>query len=617
MRRRFASASIRQKLVVLMTLSTTVALLVAATAFASYEVVTYRRTLEQKLETVADVIARNSTAAITFRDPAVAKDVLGGLEAEPAAEAGVIFDAAARQLATFTRAGAEPPPTAPGPIGTRLEWRHIVLARPIVLDGEQVGTVHIVAGLEQLYTRVLVMIGVMLAIVTGCSLLALVGAAFLQRHISRPILELAETARRVTSESNFSLRAPAAGGDEVGRLVDDFNRMLGEIEGQDRQLREQQEQLTVEVHNRTRELVSANAELEASMKRVAHYAEQIAQLTGLAQLLQSCLTHQEIYGVVQDAMPKLFPGASGALTILKASGNVMETAVFWGPRPPEQRVFGPDECWAFRRGRPQIIADPASPLRCAHATAMDGPVTFCLPMLAQGDTVGVLQLLLSAEPEPDLLETSGVANSTRARLAVALCEHIALALANVRLRDALRNQSIVDALTGLYNRRYLENVLERECRRAVRAGRPLSVLVIDIDHFKRFNDTWGHDGGDAVLKKFAELLRTSFRGEDIACRYGGEEFVVLLPETTFDEAFARAEELRLHVHQVSVEHRQQPMGAIAISIGVASLPDHGVEPHELVAAGDRALYEAKATGRDRTVRALAVPQTPAESPILS
>ena len=115
---------------------------------------------------------------------------------------------------------------------------------------------------------------------------------------------------------------------------------------------------------------------------------------------------------------------------------------------------------------------------------------------------------------------------------MALAEHIGLALANLRLREALRNQSIVDPLTGLFNRRYLEQTLERECRRAVRADRPLSVIMLDVDHFKRFNDAWGHEGGDAVLKELAGLLRRSFRGEDVSCRYGGEEFVIVLADAS-------------------------------------------------------------------------------------
>jgi diguanylate cyclase (GGDEF)-like protein len=148
-------------------------------------------------------------------------------------------------------------------------------------------------------------------------------------------------------------------------------------------------------------------------------------------------------------------------------------------------------------------------------------------------------------------------------------------------REKLKELATVDGMTGLFNRRYLENVLERECRRASRSGRQLSVVMMDVDHFKRFNDTWGHDGGDAVLHDLAELMRSMFRGEDVACRYGGEEFVVLLADTPLDDARRRAEDMRHAVHKLSVRLRQQPVGAITVSLGVASAEDMVAKLSEL------------------------------------
>jgi diguanylate cyclase (GGDEF)-like protein len=338
------------------------------------------------------------------------------------------------------------------------------------------------------------------------------------------------------------------------------------------------------------------------MQRVERHMDQIAQLTHFGHLLQSCQTDAEVFGVVGHALRKLFPTESGAVSVLNSSRNLMESTATWGQAPPSLNVFGPDECWAFRLGRPHLVADSASPLRCAHFGSDDGPVTFCVPMVAQGDTIGVLQFMFAHGETPDQ-DGNGSIHSTRGRLAMALSEQIALALANLRLREALRNQSIVDPLTGLYNRRYLENVLDRECRRVARSGRHLSVVMMDVDHFKRFNDMWGHDGGDAVLHDLADLMRGLFRGEDVACRYGGEEFVVLLADTPLEDALKRAEEMRLAAHRLSVRHRQQPVGGITVSLGVAAFPNHGFTPEALLAAADRALYVAKAEGRDRTVSA--------------
>ena len=605
MKRWFADASIRRKLTALMAATTTLALVLAVVALGTYEAMTFRGDLQKKLTTVADIVGRNTTAALVFGDKSVATDVLGALQAEPSIEAASVYDSHGRLFASYVVANSNArTPDDAGPIGTRLTGGRLVVVRPVLLDGDPIGTVYLRATLRQFVTRMLIFAGLTISVVLVCSIVALFVSSRLQRRISKPILDLAHTARLVTSDRNFALRAESAGGDEVGVLVQDFNRMLTEIERQDLQLRQQQESLTEEVASRTAELVAANEQLTVSVRRVEHYADQIGQLTSIGQLLQSCLSPDEVFGVLRDSMPRLFPGDSGSVTILKASGNLMETMAVWGDRPPALRIFGPDDCWAFRRGRPHLVTDLNSPLRCGHFTAEDGPTTFCVPMVAQGDNVGVLQFIFAAPHADEAADDSGAVHSTRPRLASALAEHAALALANIRLREALRSQSIVDPLTGLFNRRYLETLLERECRRATRGRRPLTVLMLDVDHFKKFNDTWGHDGGDAVLRELASLMRAHFRGDDVACRYGGEEFVVLLADASLESAFVRAEDLRQQVHRLVAQHRMQPLGSITVSIGLAALPDHGINPEDLVSAADRALYQAKSAGRDRTVRAV-------------
>ena len=174
-----------------------------------------------------------------------------------------------------------------------------------------------------------------------------------------------------------------------------------------------------------------------------------------------------------------------------------------------------------------------------------------------------------------------------------------MSIANIRLREALRTQSVRDALTGLYNRRYLEEILEREVRRATRASQSLGILMIDLDHFKNFNDTYGHDAGDAVLRETGASLTKGIRAEDFVCRFGGEEFVVILPTANVEAACARAERLRLKMKELTVLHQGKSMGMLTISVGVAVFPEHGSSPKELMAAADAALYEAKRNGRDQ------------------
>jgi diguanylate cyclase (GGDEF)-like protein len=609
MSKRFADASIRLKLIFAMALVTALALLLAAGALGAYEVVTFRRALEQKLTAIADIVGRNCHVALAFGNPKDAGELLAALEAEPGVESAAIYERKGRLFASYSakgRAGATVPPAAM-PAGVRFEAGALIVARRIVLDGDLLGTVYIRSGLDELAGRMRLFGLVVLWIVTGCALLALVVSARLQRWIAEPILDLAYTARLVTSERNFALRATPAGGDEVGALVEDFNRMLIEIEQQDQRLRANQEELEFQVANRTSELVASNTQLVASVRRAERHAGQIAQLTDLGQFLQSCHSAEEIFGVVQRGLHRLFPADSGALAVLRASGNLLETMTTWGPAAPRQRVFAPGDCWAFRRSRPHVVEERDSPLRCAHLVPEDGSVSICVPMMAQGDNLGILQLNFSSVEDQEPAGENPL-QSTRARLAVALAEHIGLALANLRLREALRNQSIVDPLTGLFNRRYLEQTLERECRRAVRADRPLSVVMLDVDHFKRFNDAWGHEGGDAVLKELAALLRRTFRGEDVSCRYGGEEFVIVLADASLDAARERAEQLRRAVGELSVRLRGEAMGGTTVSLGLAALPDHGATPDALLAAADAALYDAKRAGRDRVMCAAVDPE---------
>jgi len=175
-----------------------------------------------------------------------------------------------------------------------------------------------------------------------------------------------------------------------------------------------------------------------------------------------------------------------------------------------------------------------------------------------------------------------------------------MALANLRLRDVLRDQSIRDSLTGLFNRRYMEATLERELRRAARDNQSLAFLMIDIDHFKMFNDAFGHHAGDVLLRAVGEFLGQGIRGQDVACRFGGEEFVLILTDTPLEIAYRRAEVLREELARLAVQHNGQTLGKITMSVGIAAFPEHGTSSEELIRKSDTALYKAKEDGRDRT-----------------
>jgi diguanylate cyclase (GGDEF)-like protein len=224
----------------------------------------------------------------------------------------------------------------------------------------------------------------------------------------------------------------------------------------------------------------------------------------------------------------------------------------------------------------------------------------CVPMMAHGETLGMLYFDSGERPVQNELSQTQPSDSEQ-RLAKTLAEHAALALANLNLRETLRIQSVRDPLTGLYNRRYMEESLERELRRSMRKKSPLGVVMLDVDHFKRFNDTFGHEAGDSVLQAVAKLFRSQLRGEDVVCRFGGEEFTVILPEASPEATRQRAEQLREAVKQMVPNFRDQSLEAITLSIGVASFPENGNTGEALLRKADSALYQAKQQGRDRVV----------------
>jgi diguanylate cyclase (GGDEF)-like protein len=240
-------------------------------------------------------------------------------------------------------------------------------------------------------------------------------------------------------------------------------------------------------------------------------------------------------------------------------------------------------------------------LKCAHVSGSPAAGYLCVPLAAQGETLGVLYLECSSQPAN---HSQGLAENqieALGRQARAVGERISLALANLRLRDVLRSQSIRDPLTGLFNRRYMEESLERELRRAARNQQSVALLMLDIDHFKDFNDTFGHQAGDTLLRALGDFLNQRTRGQDVACRYGGEEFALVLSGASIDAACKRAKVLREELEHLIVQHAGQVLGKVSLSIGISAFPNHGATSEELVHAADQGLYRAKAEGRDRIV----------------
>jgi diguanylate cyclase (GGDEF)-like protein/PAS domain S-box-containing protein len=335
---------------------------------------------------------------------------------------------------------------------------------------------------------------------------------------------------------------------------------------------------------------------QSMMKDLESRSEHATMLAKLGELLQSCMSRDEVIAAAMGYAPRIFPAARGAVTLLNNSRNLAEVSGSWNDCQIPATDFEPSECWALRTGHPHLVVAGDSTAPCAHAAGV--AVSYlCIPILAQGETVGTLHLQA----------TSGAAQFQPAEMSlkITFAGQVGLSIANINLREALRSQSVRDALTGLYNRRFLEEVLEREVRRAGRAAQSLGILMIDLDHFKTFNDTYGHDAGDAVLRETAACLLNGVRAEDFVCRFGGEEFIVILPTAEMQVSRARAERLRTRIRELQIVYQGKPLGMVTISAGVAVFPAHGTSPKQLMAAADAALYEAKRQGRDQVVMASA------------
>jgi diguanylate cyclase (GGDEF)-like protein/PAS domain S-box-containing protein len=344
-------------------------------------------------------------------------------------------------------------------------------------------------------------------------------------------------------------------------------------------------------------LQTANDKLQALVAQVEDRNRTMTLANEMADILQACQASEEAYGAVAHFMPRFFPEDRGALYMLNNSRNLFEAVATWGDPPPGASVFAPEDCWSVRRGRPHKVNHPRDALICRHVAPASAGGYLCVPMIAQGETLGVLHIDL--EPQPATHEP-GV-SVTKEQLALALGEDMALALANLKLRETLRSQAIRDPLTGLFNRRYMEETLERELKRSKRTGSSLAVIMMDLDHFKQYNDTFGHNAGDELLSALGSLFKSQIREEDIACRYGGEEFLLIIPSATKEVALERAELFRQAVRQMHKHHRN--VKSITLSLGLAVYPDHGASSLELIRAADVALYQAKRAGRDRVVAA--------------
>ena len=337
-------------------------------------------------------------------------------------------------------------------------------------------------------------------------------------------------------------------------------------------------------------LYVARAEAQAARAAQEEITRDLELLGRYGNLLIGCTDLAEALQTSEQMLSQMLPGLAGSIYPLIDGEGLSEATHLWGVHAADAKPqASAEDCRCMHDGRVHLARGELPETVCAHV--VPGGQDFssaCIPLATQGESLGWLYL-----------SSPGNGPLPRLKVAVAAADQLAFALANLKLRQNLRDLSVRDPLTGLFNRRYLSESLGREIARCHRRGLPLSVLAFDLDHFKAFNDNFGHAAGDAILVAFARVLAGASRGEDIACRQGGEEFVLICPEMDREVAFRRAGKLRAQLATLEVVHEGRRLPPLTTSIGLALLPQNGTTGRELLAAADGALYEAKRLGRNR------------------
>lgn len=419
-------------------------------------------------------------------------------------------------------------------------------------------------------------------------LFGLLVAAMLWRSIMRQFDATVRFSQSMAA-GDLSTRIDRQDDSEFGRLAAALNAMAQGLQQSHNELQALNAELEQRIAQRTLHIKAANRGLVESSREMAQLAE-------LSQTMLVCESHSDAHQAIASFFMQMFPHGAGRLYLREGGTDTLQSHVDWGAPHLAAPALAADAGLMSRQGLSLCACDEHPGVACLRPVEPSShPSALCVPLVSQGEAFGLIYLELPA--------TGGISGSeidpSDKMLAAVVGKQIALGLENLRLREVLREQAIRDALTGLYNRRYLEDTLAREIERARRKQGKLAAIMLDVDHFKRFNDSYGHEAGDVVLAAIGRLLRENVRASDVACRFGGEEFTVLLPDSDATLAAERAELIRRAAHELRLEYDGKALPGVTLSLGAAEFPLHGASGATLLAAADAALYRAKQGGRDR------------------
>ncbi len=335
------------------------------------------------------------------------------------------------------------------------------------------------------------------------------------------------------------------------------------------------------------QLEAANLELNTRNQELDRYNQEISNLHQMSSRLQSCPTLETSYPIIRSFMQMLLPAVSGGLYLCLPAGQRMELALAWQDDMAAAEGFDSSDCLSLVTGEIHGSGLGWEETKCPHVVGRPGEVHVCRPLIIDGNPFGVFYCYYhSADLGPNQVQ-----------MAQAVIDTAVLALLNLRLREKLRQDAIRDPLTNLFNRRYMEEALRMALFNAQRTGRPLSIIMADVDNFKQINDRYGHRQGDKILIRVSQLFANCIRRNDIACRYGGDEFLLVMPDAPLAAACVRADAIRREISKLGVEG-DAPQ-CLSLSLGVSSYPDHGDTGEALIEAADQSLYMAKQGGRNR------------------
>ncbi|MEH1785835.1 MAG: diguanylate cyclase [Nostoc sp.] len=336
-----------------------------------------------------------------------------------------------------------------------------------------------------------------------------------------------------------------------------------------------------------RSLTNLNRQLEEKTLELEAKKRELIYLSDMTDMLYSCESEDEVYQVFALTCSKLFPNMSGSIYIIANSKNYVQMNSFWGGERSSKEIFSLSDCWALRRGKLNLLSPRNSGLTCSHLIQPVSDTHLCVPLFGQGEVVGILHIDTLEEISPEDQQITEIIART-----------LGIALNNLSIKQRLTHDSLRDGMTQLFNQSYMQSITEQRLAEAERSGQPLSIIFLDIDNFKSYNSRYGHLTANIVIQGLAKLLLKSIRSFDIACRWGGEEFVIVMPNMTLETLRKRVEQLRLDVEQMQLRDGDQILEGITASFGIA-VSEPGITVKDFLNRANQAMLEAKRTGKNR------------------